>query len=111
ADEDIGNRPRIKKHVVRNAKTNSVIAMAEIKAVQTERVGVINVNDKDLPAAIQYPTHILLKWEDPRFEMDLNLDKATVNASFVDDPSRRGLFARPDIKGARAIDLARYEFK
>ena len=98
----------MKKHILRNAK-NAVIATAEIKAAQTERVGI--VKGTELPAAIQYPTHIVLKWEDPRFEMDLNLDKATVNQSANDDPSRRGLFARPEYKGTPAIDLARYEFK
>jgi len=109
ADGATGTRPQVKKHVIRNGKTNAVIAVAEIKSAQTEQIGI--VEGTKLPAAIQYPTHIVLKWEDPRFEMDLNLDKATVNASFSEDPSRRGLFARPDIKGARAIDLARYEFK
>ena len=107
-DAATGTRPQVKKHVLRNAKTNAVIATADIKAVQTERIGV--VKGTELPAAIQYPTRIVLKWEDPRFEMDLNLDKATVNSS-IDDPGQRGLFARPDIKGTPAIDLARYESK
>jgi len=109
ADPATGARPQVKKHMLRNARTNALIATAEIKAAQTERVGV--VRGTELPAAIQYPTHIVLKWEDPRFEMDLNLDKAVVNQSMTDDPTRRGYFARPDIKGATPIDLARYEFK
>jgi hypothetical protein len=107
ADAATGTRPQVKKHIIKNVKTNSVIAVAEIKTAQTERVGI--VNGTQLPAAVQYPTHIVLKWIDPHFEMDLNLDKATVNASFTDDPSRRGLFARPNMKGA--VDLARYELK
>ena len=51
----------------------------------------------------------MLRWEEPHFEMDLNLDKATLNQS-IDDPVRRALFVRPEIKGATAIDLARYDF-
>lgn len=107
ADAATGTRPQVKKHVLRNSKTNAIIATAEIKAVQTERVGI--VRGTELPAAIQYPTHIVLKWEEPRFEMDLNLDKATLNQS-IDDPVRRALFVRPEIKGTTAIDLARYDF-
>jgi RNA polymerase sigma factor (sigma-70 family) len=109
ADGATGTKPQVKKHVIRNAKTNALIAVAEIKSAQTERVGIIQ--GSQLPAAIQYPTHIVFKWEDPHFEMDLNLDKATLNASPIDDSSRRGLFARPEIKGAKAIDLTRQEFK
>jgi hypothetical protein len=109
ADGVTGTKPQVKKHVIRNAKTNALIAVAEIKSAQTERVGIIQ--GSQLPAAIQYPTHIVFKWEDPHFEMDLNLDKATLNASPIDDSSRRGLFARPEIKGAKAIDLTRQEFK
>ncbi len=108
ADGATGTRPQVKKHILRNAKTNALIATAEIKAAQTERIGI--VRGTELPAAIQYPTHIVLKWEEPRFEMDLNLDKATLNQS-IDDPVRRALFVRPEIKGSTAIDLARYEFK
>ncbi|MFO0805975.1 MAG: hypothetical protein U0791_22955 [Gemmataceae bacterium] len=109
ADPATGSRPQVKKHILRTARTNALIATAEIKSAQTERVGV--VRGTELPAAIQYPTHIVLKWEDPRFEMDLNLDKAVVNQSMTDDPSRRGYFAKPDIKGAKPIDLARYDFR
>ena len=110
ADRATGNHPQVKRHVLRNSKTNSLIATAEIKSAQTERVGGL-VPGMGLPAAIQYPTHIVLKWEDPKFEMDLNLDKAVVNQSMTDDPTRRGYFAKPDIKGATPIDLARYDFK
>jgi hypothetical protein len=109
ADPATGTRPQVKRHVLRNARTNSLIATAEIKSAQTERVGV--VRGTELPSAIQYPTHIVLKWEDPKFEMDLNLDKAVVNQSMTDDPTRRGYFAKPTIKGATPIDLAKFEFK
>jgi hypothetical protein len=107
ADAATGTRPQVKKHVIRDAKTKAVLATAEIKAAQKERIGV--VKGLDLPAAVEYPTHLILKWEDPRFEMDLNLDKGTMNVPLADDPGRRGLFARPEIKGARAIDLARFD--
>lgn len=112
ADAATGTRPQVKKHMIRNARTNALLATAEIKSAQTEQIGVVGSGElRSLPAAIQYPTRVVLKWEEPRFEMDLNLDKATVNAQLADDPSRRGIFARPEIKGTTAIDLARYEFK
>jgi hypothetical protein len=109
ADGATGTRPQVKRHVLRNPKTNTPIATAEIKSAQTERVGV--VRGTELPAAIQYPTHIVLKWEDPRFEMDLNLDKAVLNQSMTDDSTRRGYFGKPTIKNVQPIDLARYDFK
>lgn len=105
-DPATGTRPQVKQHILRNGKTNALIATAEIKSAQTERIGI--VKGTELPAAVQYPTQIVLKWVEPRFEMDLNLDKATVNALPAGD---RGLFARPEIRGTPAIDLARYEYK
>jgi hypothetical protein len=103
ADAATGSRPQVKKHVILNATTNKVIATAEILSAQTERVGVI---ERSLPAAIQYPTRVVLKWTEPRFEMDLNLDKATTNAPMTSDPARRDWFTRPNFKDVRPIDLA-----
>lgn len=112
ADAATGSRPQVKKHLIRNARTNALIATAEIKSAQTEQIGTIGSGElQSLPAAVQYPTRIVLTWVDPKFEMDLNLDKATMNSQLANNPSRPGIFSRPNVKGATAIDLARYEFK
>jgi hypothetical protein len=101
-------RSQIRKHVIRDRKTNKVLAFAEIKAAQTAPAG--TDPKTGLPMTVQYPTHVVLRWEEQRFEMDLNLEKAQVNQGVADDAARRALFIRPDIRGATPIDLAKYEF-
>ena len=107
-DPATGTRPQVKKHLIRDGRSNKVLASAEVKAAQTVRVG--SDPRSGLPLAVQYPTHLILRWEEQRFEMDLTLDKAQVNAGVGDDGPRRALFTRPDIRGATPIDLAKYEF-
>ena len=60
--------------MIRDAK--GVLATAEVKAAQSV---VIGTDREGNPVQVQYPTHLVLKWETPRFEMDLTLDKAKVN--------------------------------
>ena len=108
ADSATGTRPQVKKHVMREARGNKVLASAEIKSVQSAPAG--TDPRTGLASSVQYPTNVVLKWEEQKFEMDLTLEKAQVNATPADDPGRRGLFARPDHPGVRAIDLAKYEF-
>ena len=104
-----GNRPQVKKHVIRDAKTNKVIASAEIKAAQTVQVGTDPTTN--YPLAIQYPTHVVLKWAEPKFEMDLTLRQAQVNPQLTDEQARR-LFTRPDrTYNQSPVDLAKYEIK
>jgi hypothetical protein len=108
ADAASGTRSQIRKHVIRDRKTNKVLASAEIKAAQTAPAG--TDPKSGLPLTVQYPTHVILRWEEQKFEMDLNLDKAQVNQGVAEDPTRRALFIRPDIRGATPVDLAKYEF-
>jgi hypothetical protein len=101
-----GKRSQIKRHVLRDAK-NKLIATAEIRAAEIARVG---QDANGNPLAVQYPTHLVLRWEEPRFEMDMTLDRATVNAVQSDDPARRAaLFTRPTNTPSPPIDLARGE--
>jgi hypothetical protein len=47
----------------------------------------------------------VLKWEEPRFEMDMMLERGTPNGPLTDD-RRAQLFTRPSNLGTPAIDLA-----
>jgi hypothetical protein len=100
-DPATGNRPQIKRHVVRDAKGN-VICLAEIKSART-----VDLNN-DPQQAVQYPTRVVLKWEQQKFEMDLELSAAKVNG--VAAGENGAMFRRPNIASTPAIDLARYDF-
>ena len=108
ADAASGTRSQIRRHVIRDRKTSKVLASAEVKAVQSVPAG--TDPKTGLALTVQYPTHVVLRWEEQKFEMDLNLEKAQVNQGLADDPTRRALFIRPEIRGATPIDLAKYEF-
>jgi hypothetical protein len=92
-------KPQVKKHIVRDMK-GKVICSAEIRQVKT-------VSLPGTQQVVQYPTRMVLKWEEQKFEMDLELSGGKVNEQFA-EPQR--LFTRPNITGATPIDLARYEF-
>ncbi|MBN9523242.1 hypothetical protein J0H58_32800 [bacterium] len=101
-----GKKSQVKRHVLRDAK-NQPIATADIRAAEVLSYG---QNDRGESLVIQYPTHLTLKWENPRFEMDLYLTKATVNGGLATDPARRAaLFTRPTFPNTQAIDLARFD--
>jgi hypothetical protein len=107
ADENIGTRPRVKKHVVREAGGNkTVIAFAEVKKTGTQ---VLPATDPKagygLP--VQYPTDVTLRWEEQKFEMHLELKGVRINEPMTADREKR--FQRPNIRGANPIDLTRYE--
>jgi hypothetical protein len=109
ADTATDNRPQVKKHLVWDDRTRKPIASAEVKAAQTV---------PGLPA--QYPTRVVLRWEEQRFEMDLDLRHrpARVNQLTPDNAARQGefahLFRRPDAtyRGTQPKDLAlvRYDY-
>lgn len=101
-------RPQVKRHLIRDAKTNSIICSAEIKSAKTFQVGAIDPQSGRAPV-IKYPTNIVLRWEQQKFEMDLTLEAAKVNQQLTEEEIRR-LFTRPNIPGASPVDLARYEF-
>jgi hypothetical protein len=92
ADGATGSRSQVKRHVLRDARSNKVIATADIRAADVARVG---QDQQGRALVVQYPTHVVLQWTEPRFEMDLTLERATVNSGLADDPARRGVLFSP----------------
>ncbi len=107
-DAATGTRPQVKRHVMRDAKTNKPICSAEIKSAHTFQVG--SDPRTGYPLAVQYPTSMTLKWEEQRFEMDMTMEKAQVNQTMSPELTSR-LFTRPLVPNVQAIDLAKYEFR
>lgn len=101
------NQSQVRRHVMKDEKTKKVIASAEVKSAKT-----ITTTDPRTgqPGTVQYPTHVVLRWEEQKFEMDLTLDQAQVNQPMHEDQTRR-LFTRPTIRNTPAQDLATAEFK
>ncbi|HEY1190604.1 MAG TPA: hypothetical protein VGE74_23425 [Gemmata sp.] len=107
ADDAYGNKPQVKKHIVRDTK-GKVICSAEIKEARTVQLGGADPRSGH-PLTVQYPTRIVLRWEEQKFEMELELLTAKINQPPTQEEARR-YFNRPNIPGATPIDLARYEF-
>lgn len=101
-DPALGTKPQVKKHLVRDTK-GKLICSAEVKQAKT-----VDLNN-DPKQAVQYPTRVLLKWEEQKFELDLTLEGAKVNDSVDEDTARRR-FTRPNYAGTQPIDLAQYNF-
>lgn len=102
-------RPQVKKHIIRDLRDSKqrVICTATVKSVGTAYV---NGQDPNAPRlTVQYPTHLELKWEIEKFELDLALSKVQVNQRFSDEQTRTW-FSRPNNMGVQPVDLARYEF-
>lgn len=99
-------KPQIKRHVIRDTK-NNVICSAEIKQAKT--VALTSSDPRSGMLAVQHPTLMVLKWEQQKFEMELELKTGQVNEPPTDE-ARRRLFTRPTIPGTPAIDLARADF-
>jgi hypothetical protein len=105
-DTATGTRSQVKKHVVKEAKSNKVICSAEIKAARAVGPEADPHSAQAGPRPVlQYPTHVVLKWEEQKFEMDLSLDQARVNQPLSEEQARR-LFTRPTVRGTNPIDLA-----
>lgn len=98
-------KPQIKKHVVRDTKGN-VICAAEIKQVKDTPTGL--KDGRGHPIMIQHPTVVVLRWEDQKFEMKLELERGTVNKPFT-QKELADHFTRPNYADAKPIDLARYD--
>jgi len=107
AEEARGDKPQVKKHLIRDSK-NKVICSAEIKSVQA--VPIPGPDARSAQISVQYPTHILLRWEAQKFELDLKLSNVQVNQRFTDEQARRIFSRPPDTASAPALDLAKYEF-
>jgi hypothetical protein len=101
------NEPQIRKHVIRDKK-GRLICSAEVKAAKTIPAGGTDPQTKR-PYVLQYPTHVVLRYEEQKFEMTLKLDKATVNASLSPDDTHR-LFDLPTNTGANPVNLAEARF-
>jgi hypothetical protein len=105
-DAATGTRSQVKRHVVKDAKSNKVICYAEIRAARAVTPEADSRAAEPGPRPVlQYPTHVVLKWEEQKFEMDLALDQARVNQSLSDEQARR-LFTRPTVRGTNPVDLA-----
>lgn len=104
ADTATGTRPQVKRHVMKDNR-GKVVCSAEIKSAKP----VLSTTEVGGPV-VQYPTHVVLRWEEQKFEMDLTLDGAVVNQPANPAQAQR-LFTRPNIPNVRAIDLARFDSK
>jgi hypothetical protein len=93
-----GNRPQVKKHLMKDAKTGKVICFADVKRAQTQPIA---------NGVIQYPTQVTLRWEEQKFEMDLSLGEGKVNEQLGPDVTARR-FQMPRNLGANPINLAEY---
>ncbi|MBX9626121.1 MAG: hypothetical protein K2X82_20150 [Gemmataceae bacterium] len=107
-----GARPQVRRHLIRDGR-NKVVASAEVKTAQSTVVVVKAVQPGGIDrVTVQYPTRVVLRWEEQEFEMDLDLKRAQVNQFTPDNPARRDefarLFTRPDdlYRNANPIDLA-----
>jgi hypothetical protein len=100
-------KPQVRKHIIRDLRDSKqrVICTATVKSVGTAYVAQADANAPRV--TVQYPTHIELKWEIEKFELDLTLSKVQVNQRFTDEQTRTW-FSRPN-PGVEAIDLARYQ--
>jgi len=105
ADEVHEGRPQVKKHLVRDSK-DKLLCSAEVKAVKT--IALPGADPRSTQVAVQYPTHVVLRWEVQKFELDLTIENVQVNQQFPDEQARR-LFRRPEYS-TPAIDLAKHEF-
>jgi hypothetical protein len=105
-DPATGTRSQVKKHQILDAK-NKVLCFAEIKQARTVQLPQTDPRT-GLPLAVQYPTRVVLRWEEQKFEMDLALGSAKINKPFSEEEARR-FFTRPNIPNATPINLAQYQ--
>jgi hypothetical protein len=111
-DPATGTKPQVKKHLIRDARSNKVICYAEVKQAKTvqltqtyPRIDPQTGSRTDSPLTVQYPTVVVLRWEEQKFEMELEMKNAKVNDP-TNEPNRQ-LFTRPNLPDA--VDLARYD--
>jgi hypothetical protein len=102
-DAATGNKPQVKRHLIKDTK-GKLICSAEIKQARTVQLTATDPRT-GLPLAVQHPTLMVLKWEQEKFEMELELKSGKVNDPPTDEAARR-LFSRPSMGNATAVDLA-----
>lgn len=102
------DQPQVKRHVIKDARGN-VICSADVKKAHTVTVGG-NDTRNGLPFVVQYPTHVVLRWEQQRFELDLDLKGGRANPSLTEEQVRAH-FSRPTHYGVQPINLAEGRFE
>jgi hypothetical protein len=102
------DQPQVKKHTIRDAR-GRVICTAEVKRAKTVAVGGNDPRTGNSFVA-QYPTHIVLRWEDQRFEMDLELNGGKLNPQLTPE-QLRSHFSRPNFPGTPVVNLAEARFE
>lgn len=106
ADPATGTKPQVKKHVVRDTK-GKTLCYAEVKEAKTVQTGAADA--KGQPLAVQYPTTVVLRWEEPqKFELKLEVLTAQINHPLTPEEAKRH-FSRPNVAGTTPVDLARYD--
>jgi hypothetical protein len=96
------NQAQVRKHVIRDMKGN-VICAAEVKSATTVSAGGADPAT-GRPYVVQYPTHIVLRWEEQKSEMTLKLGGAKFNQELSPQDMHR-LFDMPN-KEIRPENLA-----
>ena len=102
-DAATGTKPQVKKHLILDTK-GKLICSAEIKRAQTvtlsptgqpvltgrEPAGTPRPGDQTpAPVAVQHPTLMVLRWEEQKFEMELELKTGKVNDTLTEEQMRR----------------------
>jgi hypothetical protein len=106
ADDSREGRPQVKKHLIRDTN-KKLICSAEIKKVNTAQIA--GFDQRAPQVAVQYPTHITLKWPQENFELELSLSNIQVNQRITEDQAR-ALFTLPTNLG-QPVDLAHAEWR
>ncbi len=107
-DADSGHEePQVRRHLIRDAK-GKVVCSAEVKGAKTIPVGGTDPQTKR-PYIIQYPTVVVLRWEEQKFEMTMKLSGARVNQQMTAEETRR-LFTIPNIPGVSPVNLVEGRF-
>jgi hypothetical protein len=101
-------QPQVKRHVIKDARGN-VICSAEVKKAHTVSAGGSDTQTGH-SFVVQYPTHIVLRWEQQRFEMDLDLRGGRANPQLTEEQVRAH-FSRPTHYGVQPINLAEARFE
>jgi len=102
------DQPQVKRHVIKDVRGN-VICSAEVKKAHTVSVGGSD-SKTGHPYVVQYPTHVVLRWEQQRFEMDLELKGGRANPPLTEEQVRSH-FSKPTHYGVQPINLAEARFE
>jgi hypothetical protein len=102
------DQPQVKQHIIKDAR-GKVICTADIKRAKTVPAGGTDPRTGH-PFVVQYPTHIVLRWVDQRFEMDMELGGGQANPPLSPEQVRSH-FSRPTNLGVAAINLAEARFE